>query len=69
MKNSQVAVICLAILAGALIITAGNYVLVRSIQPERPAPSGRDAIAIDHRGQSRRQGRKRSPPAGRSRWR
>jgi rhamnose transport system substrate-binding protein len=42
-KNSQVAVICLAILAGALIITAGNYALVRTIQQERPAPSARDA--------------------------
>jgi rhamnose transport system substrate-binding protein len=41
-KNSQVAVICLAILAGALINAVGNFVLVRSIQPERPTPSGRD---------------------------
>jgi ribose/xylose/arabinose/galactoside ABC-type transport system permease subunit/ABC-type sugar transport system substrate-binding protein len=41
-KNSQVAVICLAILAGALINAVGNYVLVRSIQTERPTPSTRD---------------------------
>jgi rhamnose transport system permease protein len=41
-KNSQVALICLAILAGALINTVGNYVLIRSIQQERPSPSGRD---------------------------
>lgn len=36
-KNSQVAVICLAILAGALIVTAGNYLMVRSIVQDRPA--------------------------------
>ncbi len=34
-KNSQVAVICLAILAGALIVTAGNYLMVRSIVQDR----------------------------------
>ncbi len=45
-KNSQVAVICLAILAGALIITAGNYVLVRSIQQERPARDASPTTAV-----------------------
>jgi ribose/xylose/arabinose/galactoside ABC-type transport system permease subunit/ABC-type sugar transport system substrate-binding protein len=44
-KNSQVAVICLAILAGAIINAVGNYILVRSIQQERPAASGREATA------------------------
>jgi rhamnose transport system substrate-binding protein len=41
-KNSQVAVICLAILAGALINAVGNYVLVRSIQ--QSGPSKADAV-------------------------
>ncbi len=41
-KNSQVAVICLAILAGAIINAMGNYILVRSIQQGRPAPSVRE---------------------------
>ncbi len=71
-KNSQVAVICLAILAGALIITAGNYVLVRSIQQERPAPSGRDGSPSTTAGFPRSvppTRRTRNPPAGRSRWR
>jgi rhamnose transport system permease protein len=39
-KNSQVAVICLAILAGAIINAVGNYILVRSIQQDRE-PLGR----------------------------
>ena len=40
-KNSQVAVICGAILAGALINALGNFLLVRSLQPQ--AHPGRDA--------------------------
>ena len=44
MKNSQVAVICGAILAAALINSAGNYFLVQSLKGERsgrePAPAG-----------------------------
>jgi rhamnose transport system permease protein len=44
-KNSQVAVICLAILAGALINAVGNYVLVRSLRSERPAPADREPTA------------------------
>ena len=36
-KNSQVAVICAAILAGALINAVGNFVLVRSLQQQRPS--------------------------------
>jgi rhamnose transport system permease protein len=44
-KNSQVAVICLAILAGAIINAVGNYVLVRSIQQEHLAPLGREPMA------------------------
>jgi ribose/xylose/arabinose/galactoside ABC-type transport system permease subunit/ABC-type sugar transport system substrate-binding protein len=44
-KNSQVAVICIAILAGALINAVGNYVLVRSIQQERPVPTVREAVS------------------------
>jgi ribose/xylose/arabinose/galactoside ABC-type transport system permease subunit/ABC-type sugar transport system substrate-binding protein len=43
-KNSQVAVICAAILAAALINSAGNFFLVRSLKSERtgrePAPQG-----------------------------
>jgi ribose/xylose/arabinose/galactoside ABC-type transport system permease subunit/ABC-type sugar transport system substrate-binding protein len=43
-KNSQVAVICAAILAAALINSAGNFFLVRSLKRERaqgePAPPG-----------------------------
>ena len=42
-KNSQVAVICAAILAAALINAAGNYFLVRSLKTDRggvgPAPA------------------------------
>jgi rhamnose transport system substrate-binding protein len=41
-KNSQVAVICGAILAGALINAAGTFVLVRSLERSHP---GRDAPA------------------------
>ena len=33
MKNSQLAVLCLVILAAALIVTGGNFVLVQSLQP------------------------------------
>jgi rhamnose transport system permease protein len=49
-KNSQVAVICIAILAGALINAVGNYVLVRSLQSERrpeaaPIASGSPRVA------------------------
>lgn len=44
-KNSQVAVICLAILAGAIINAVGNYFLVRSIQPDQPAAASREATA------------------------
>ena len=40
-KNSQVAVICGAILAGALINALGNYILVRSIS--QPGQTGREA--------------------------
>ena len=36
MKNSQVAVLCAAILAGALIVAGTNVWLVRSLQPARP---------------------------------
>jgi rhamnose transport system permease protein len=35
-KNSQVAVICAAILAGALINAVGNFILVRSLRLEQP---------------------------------
>ena len=41
-KNSQVAVICAAILAAALIIAAGNVFLVRSLQQR--APGRRSAV-------------------------
>ncbi len=43
-KNSQVAVICGAILAGALINALGNFILVRSLQQSHP---GRDAAGAD----------------------
>ena len=65
-KNSQVAVICVAILAGAIINAVGNYVLVRSLQserrrtPHRLHPARRAGPADRLRG---------SPAAGRSRWR
>jgi rhamnose transport system permease protein len=42
-KNSQVAVICAAILAGALINAVGNFVLVRSLRQE--APLRREGVA------------------------
>ena len=50
-KNSQVAVICAAILAAALINAAGNYILVRTLKSDRadsgsaPAPEPRARTA------------------------
>jgi rhamnose transport system substrate-binding protein len=38
-KNSQVAVVCGAILAAALIVVAGNWMLVRGLREERRRPS------------------------------
>jgi rhamnose transport system permease protein len=38
-KNSQVAVICTAILAGALINAASNFVLIQSLRTERSGPN------------------------------
>ncbi|HZW29761.1 MAG TPA: substrate-binding domain-containing protein [Isosphaeraceae bacterium] len=55
-KNSQVAVICAAILAGALINAVGNFVLVRSLRetsPRRdepgqgPGPAAAQPVAAD----------------------
>ena len=59
-KNSQVAVICAAILAAALINSAGNYFLVQSLRSERGCLASRRALPG-----SRRPGRARRP----SRWR
>ncbi|MFN0123914.1 MAG: substrate-binding domain-containing protein [Blastocatellia bacterium] len=43
MKNSQVAVICAAILAAGLIIAASNWMLMRSLQPATTAASATPA--------------------------
>jgi rhamnose transport system substrate-binding protein len=44
-KNSQVAVLCAAILAGSLIVAVTNVWLVRSVQPSGRAPDGRSTPA------------------------
>lgn len=44
-KNSQVAVLCAAVLAGALIVAGTNVWLVRSIAPAALAPAATTAIA------------------------
>ena len=44
MKNSQVAILCTAILAGALIVAGTNVWLVRSVaRAPAAAPAGDDA--------------------------
>jgi rhamnose transport system substrate-binding protein len=39
-KNSQVAVLCAAVMAGALIVSGTNVWLVRSLRPDAAGPSG-----------------------------
>ncbi|MGA7415928.1 MAG: substrate-binding domain-containing protein [Bryobacteraceae bacterium] len=43
MKNSQLAILCAAVLAGAVIVSLSNWYLVKNL---RPAPRGRIATAL-----------------------
>jgi rhamnose transport system permease protein len=45
MKNSQLAVLCIVILAAAVIVTAGNYMMVKNLGDRGPATAPRTQVS------------------------